>query len=70
MGASRFAWGSPDNGQLGNGTDGKTLERAGKFTFNYVRAPAEVLALPAKVSGAGAGAGRMHGSPANHIVRG
>lgn len=44
-------WGSPEHGQLGSGTDGKRLEKAGKFTFDYVRAPFEVVAFNAKYPG-------------------
>lgn len=37
-----YTFGSPEYGQLGNGTDGKTLERAGKFTFEYVLVPTNI----------------------------
>ena len=39
---SVFSWGSPENGQLGNGTEGKTIEKAGKYTFAYRPAPGAV----------------------------
>jgi alpha-tubulin suppressor-like RCC1 family protein len=34
-----YSWGSPEYGQLGNGTEGKTLEKAGKYTFAYRSSP-------------------------------
>ena len=37
-----YSWGSPENGQLGNGTEGKTLEKAGKWTFAYRSSPGKV----------------------------
>jgi len=37
-----YMFGSPDNGQCGNNTDGKFLERAGKETFHYVEEPTKV----------------------------
>jgi len=37
-----YMWGSPDNGQCGNNTDGKILEKAGKETFLYVEQPTRV----------------------------
>jgi len=37
-----YMWGSPDNGQCGNNTDGKILEKAGKETFLYVEQPLRV----------------------------
>lgn len=37
-----YMWGSPDNGQCGNNTDGKILEKAGKETFLYVESPLRV----------------------------
>lgn len=40
-----YSFGNPEFGQLGNGTDGKTLERAGKFTFANVLVPTLVSAF-------------------------
>jgi alpha-tubulin suppressor-like RCC1 family protein len=37
-----YSWGSPENGQLGNGTEGKSLEKAGKYTFAYRSSPGKV----------------------------
>jgi len=37
-----YTWGCPEYGQLGNGTNGEVLERAGKVTFNNVLAPAKM----------------------------
>lgn len=37
-----YMFGSPDNGQCGNNTDGKFIEKAGKETFHYVDEPYRV----------------------------
>lgn len=37
-----WMWGSPDNGQCGNNTEGKFIERAGKEQFHYVTEPFRV----------------------------
>jgi len=37
-----YMWGSPDNGQCGNNTEGKFIERAGKEQFHYVEEPLRV----------------------------
>jgi len=37
-----YMWGSPDNGQCGNNTEGKFIERAGKETFHYVEEPLRI----------------------------
>lgn len=37
-----WMWGSPDNGQCGNNTEGKFIEKAGKETFHYVTEPYRV----------------------------
>merc|ERR1712021_92276 len=37
-----YMFGSPDNGQCGNNTDGKFLERAGKESYIYVDEPTKV----------------------------
>ena len=41
-----YTWGCPEHGQLGNGTNGEVLERAGKVTFNNVLVPLK-MAFPA-----------------------
>ena len=38
-----FTWGMPEHGQLGNGSDGGSLERAGKMTFHMEYAPQKVM---------------------------
>jgi len=38
-----FTWGHPEYGQLGNHTDGKFLEKAGKVTFHYEYVPTKVV---------------------------
>lgn len=40
-----FSWGSPEYGQLGNGTEGKSLEKAGKYTFEYRVTPKQIEGL-------------------------
>lgn len=40
-----YSWGSPQYGQLGNGTEGKTLEKAGKESFAYRTFPGRVQGL-------------------------
>jgi len=40
-----YAFGSPEYGQLGNGADGKSLEKAGKWTFAYRPSPDKVEGL-------------------------
>jgi len=37
-----YSFGSPEYGQLGNGTEGKSLEKAGKYTFAYRSSPDRV----------------------------
>jgi len=37
-----YMFGSPDNGQCGNNTEGKFIEKAGKETFHYVEEPLRV----------------------------
>mmetsp|Transcript_1707 Transcript_1707/g.2426 ORF Transcript_1707/g.2426 Transcript_1707/m.2426 type:complete len:456 (+) Transcript_1707:157-1524(+) len=37
-----YSFGHPEYGCLGNGTDGKSLERAGKFTYEFVKTPTPV----------------------------
>eukprot|EP00511_Aplanochytrium_stocchinoi_P005208 CAMPEP_0204830374 /NCGR_PEP_ID=MMETSP1346-20131115/8500_1 /ASSEMBLY_ACC=CAM_ASM_000771 /TAXON_ID=215587 /ORGANISM="Aplanochytrium stocchinoi, Strain GSBS06" /LENGTH=507 /DNA_ID=CAMNT_0051960567 /DNA_START=80 /DNA_END=1603 /DNA_ORIENTATION=- len=37
-----YSFGHPEYGCLGNGTDGKTLERAGKYTFDFVKTPTAI----------------------------
>ena len=38
-----WSWGHPEYGQLGHGTDGGFLEKAGKTTFHYVYSPEKIL---------------------------
>jgi len=38
-----FTWGMPEHGQLGNGSDGGSLERAGKMTFHMEYVPQKVM---------------------------
>jgi alpha-tubulin suppressor-like RCC1 family protein len=40
-----FAWGTPENGVLGNGSEDKTLERAGVITYAYRKSPIVVKGL-------------------------
>ena len=40
-----FSFGHPEHGKLGNGSESKSLERAGKFTFDCVGRPTQVGAL-------------------------
>jgi alpha-tubulin suppressor-like RCC1 family protein len=47
-----FAWGHPDKGCLGNGTDGKFFITASKLTFHFEFSPIEVLGWCEKVDGA------------------
>lgn len=37
-----YSWGSPESGQLGNGTEGKSIEKAGRYTFAYRTSPGKV----------------------------
>jgi alpha-tubulin suppressor-like RCC1 family protein len=37
-----YAWGSPQYGQLGNGTEGKSLEKAGRESFAIRTSPGRV----------------------------
>jgi len=37
-----WMWGSPDNGQCGNNTEGKFIEKAGKESLHYVETPERV----------------------------
>ena len=41
-----YSFGHPEFGVLGNGKDGKTLERANKFSFEYLPTPKPILSLP------------------------
>mmetsp|Transcript_17856 Transcript_17856/g.28938 ORF Transcript_17856/g.28938 Transcript_17856/m.28938 type:complete len:520 (+) Transcript_17856:111-1670(+) len=41
-----YSFGLPEYGCLGNGTEGKTLERANKFTFDCVTTPTPIVSLP------------------------
>lgn len=45
---SVFSFGSPERGHLGNGTEGKSLERAGKYTYSYVCKPTQIIDLAAQ----------------------
>ena len=47
-GGSIFSFGSPEYGHLGHGTEGKSLEKAGKFTFSYVCKPTQIIDLAAE----------------------
>jgi len=38
-----FTWGHPEHGQLGNNSDGSSLEKAGKVTFHFEYVPAKVV---------------------------
>lgn len=40
-----YSWGSPQYGQLGNGSEGKTLEKAGKESFAYRLSPGKIRSL-------------------------
>jgi len=40
-----YSFGSPENGCLGNGSEGKTLEKAGKFTYAIEKTPQPVQEL-------------------------
>ena len=37
-----WSWGHPEYGQLGHGTDGGFLEKAGKTTFHFVYSPEKI----------------------------
>ena len=37
-----WTWGHPEHGQLGNNTEGKYIEKAGKETFTFVTSPTKV----------------------------
>lgn len=41
-----YSFGHPEHGCLGNGTESKLLERANKFTYEYVTSPTPIAALP------------------------
>lgn len=38
-----YTWGHPDSGVLGNGTDGRYIEKAGKISFHYICTPTPVV---------------------------
>jgi alpha-tubulin suppressor-like RCC1 family protein len=40
-----YTWGHPEHGQLGNGGEYKTLEKAGKWTYQLTKHPTKVDAL-------------------------
>lgn len=37
-----WSWGHPEHGQLGHNNDGSYLEKAGKYSFNYVYKPSKI----------------------------
>lgn len=44
-----LTFGSPQEGQLGNGTTGEFIEKAGKISFDYVQTPTVVSVFTSKV---------------------